>query len=81
VNDHYQVTAGPATMAWNDNGYLTDRGADDFAWTALGQLEQAVISGGSTLDYTYDAFGRRVKTVNGSQTNRFLYHGWHMIGE
>ncbi len=81
VNDHYQVTAGPGAMTWNDNGYLTDRNADDFAWTALGQLEQAAISGGSTLDYTYDAFGRRVQTVNGSQVNRFLYHGWHMIGE
>ncbi len=81
VNDHYQVTAGPGAMTWNDNGYMTDRAADDFAWTALGQLEQAAISGGSTLDYTYDAFGRRVMTVNGSQVNRFLYHGWHMIGE
>jgi len=81
VNSHYQVTAGPAAMQWSNNGYMTDRGVDDFAWTALGQLEQAAISGGSTLDYTYDAFGRRVKTVNGSQTNRFLYHGWHMIGE
>ncbi len=81
VNDHYQVTAGPGAMTWNDNGYMTDRAADDFSWTALGQLEQAAIAGGSTLDYTYDAFGRRVKTVNGSQVNRFLYHGWHMIGE
>jgi YD repeat-containing protein len=81
VNTHYQVTAGPASMSWNGNGYLIARGADDFAWTALGQLAQADIDGGDTLDYTYDAFGRRVKTVNGSQVNRFLYHGWHMIGE
>ncbi len=81
ITDHYQVTAGPASMTWNDNGYLTARGADDFAWTALGQLAQADIDGGDTLDYTYDAFGRRVKTVNDSQVNRFVYHGWHMIGE
>ena len=81
VNTHYQVTAGPASMSWNDNGYLIARGDDDFAWTALGQFAQADIDGGDTLDYTYDAFGRRVKTVNDSQVNRFLYHGWHMIGE
>ena len=60
---------------------MTDRGSDDFGWTALGQMSQAAVSGQTARDYTYDAFGRRVKTVVGSQTNRFLYHGWHMIGE
>ncbi len=68
-------------MTWNNNGHMTDRASDDFAWTALGQLRQAAISGQTARDYTYDAFGRRVKIVVGSQTNRFLYNEWHMIGE
>lgn len=72
---------GGVNLDWDANGQLTDFGSDGFSWTALGQLAQVAISGGSTLGYTYDAFGRRVKTVSGSQVNRFLYHGWHMIGE
>jgi len=81
-NSFYQYSSvAGISNSWDANGQQTERGNDDFAWTALGQLRQAAISGQTARDYTYDAFFRRVRTVVGSQTNRFLYHGWHMIGE
>lgn len=82
VDNLYQSTAfGSDNLSWDLNGQLTDYAADDYTWTALGQLAKADPTGVTARDYTYDAFGRRVKTKVGSQENEFLYHGWHMIGE
>ena len=45
-NSFYQYTSvAGVSNSWDANGQLTDRGSDDFSWTALGQLRQAAISG------------------------------------
>ncbi len=75
---------GPAVVTGVSGGCGPCGGGGSFGGspeTAAMGLRQAAISGQTARDYTYDAFGRRVKTVVGSQTNRCLYHGWHMIGE
>jgi len=79
-NAGYQYTNIGTAMTWDSNGQLTDWGTTDYAWTALGQMSQAAVSGETARDYEYDAFGRRVKTLVGSAETQMLYHGWHMIG-
>jgi len=83
-NAGYQYThiaSTPVNLTWDSNGQLTDWGTTDYAWTALGQMSQAAVSGETARDYEYDAFGRRVKTLVGSVETQMLYHGWHMIGQ
>ncbi|MGB0684697.1 MAG: DUF6531 domain-containing protein, partial [Planctomycetota bacterium] len=82
-NDGYQYTSvGGTSQTYNDNGQVTADGSDTYSWTALGQLEEADPASASKRTYSYDAFGRRVKTVvTSGATTEFIYHGWHMIGE
>lgn len=75
-----QIGSTAGNLTWDDNGQLTDWNTTDYSWTALGQMEQADVSGETARDYTYDAFGRRVSTKLGTADTQFLYHGWHMIG-
>jgi RHS repeat-associated protein len=77
----YQYTQiGTPTLSWDANGQMTAWGSTGYSWTALGQMSQVAVSGEITRDYTYDAFGRRVKTLVGSAETQMLYHGWHMVG-
>jgi len=81
-NDFYQYTdVGGTAWTWDDNGQLTDNGGWAFSWTALGQLAEADPDTGTTREYLYDAFGRRVETTVGSAVSKYIYVGWHMVGE
>src|SRR5207247_8997381 len=47
------------------NGSITQDGSTTFQWDVRGRLTQ-VVSGSTTLQFTYDCFNRRTgKTVNG----------------
>lgn len=54
------------------DGFLAQRGADTFQYSAKGELLQAVV-GGVTVTYAYDGLGRRVSRTSGGGTYQYLY--------
>src|SRR5438094_5769100 len=67
-----------ATLAYDNNGNLTNDGTNTYMWNARNQL--VTISGSVSANFQYDAFGRRVsKTING--TTQFLFDGANPVQE
>lgn len=68
---------GTASYIHDIEGQTTSRAdaptVSNYTWDARGRLTRASLSSGQTVDYTYDAFGRRTgRTANGTTTS-FLY--------
>ena len=62
---------GATNYLFDADGYLQARGADTFDYSAEGELLSAH-AGGQTIDYAYDAYGRRVgRTVGGAREAYF----------
>jgi RHS repeat-associated protein len=82
----YTVGSGTYTFRWR---YVKDgsgTSGDDCAWVDWVQWEGSVAEPAtdawSTLDYVYDAFGRRVeKKYDGRTVLKYLYDGDHCIAE
>jgi RHS repeat-associated protein len=67
------------TLSYDANGNLTNDGTNTYTWDARNYL--TAISGGATVSFVYDAFGRRMsKTVGGGST-QFLYDQWNPVQE
>lgn len=86
-NDSYQYTIvdppGSTSISpqWDADGHCIDYDTWSYDWTALNQLAKATPDSGMAREYTYDAFGRRVETKVGSAVSKYIYVGWHMVGE
>jgi RHS repeat-associated protein len=64
---------GGTVYQHNDDGFLTNRGTDSFTYSARGELIQAT-AGGTTIDYAYDGFGRRVgRKVDSGNWQQYFY--------
>jgi len=63
---------GTTAYAYDGAGFLTERGADRFDYSARGELLSATV-GTTTVTYRYDALGRRIARVQGAQTTQYLY--------
>ena len=63
---------GTTAYAHDSAGFLTERGADRFDYSARGELLSATV-GATTVTYRYDALGRRVARVQGAQVTQYLY--------
>jgi RHS repeat-associated protein/uncharacterized repeat protein (TIGR01451 family) len=64
--------------AQGDLASSTDRSTGKvthYAWDAEHQLRSVTLPDGSTVDYSYDPFGRRVTQVHGSQAVHYGYDG------
>ncbi|MGH2459947.1 MAG: RHS repeat-associated core domain-containing protein, partial [Chloroflexota bacterium] len=70
-NDQLQ-TFGSTSYSFDPAGFLTARGGDTFSYGARGELLSATV-GGSTVSYSYDAFGRRVSRTDSSGTSQYFY--------
>src|SRR5262249_31053284 len=56
---------GGSSVAHDANGSITQDGSTTYSWDGRGRLTQ-VVSGSTTLEFSYDCFNRRVtKTTNG----------------
>ncbi len=78
LNQYDQV--GAAAYIYDADGNLTDDGTATYAYDAENRLTQ-VVTGATTVQFTYDAFGRRAsKSVNGVIT-KFFYDGDDLIIE
>jgi RHS repeat-associated protein len=67
-----QTSLGATAITVDDDGFLTQRGADHFTYTASGELAQATAAG-QTVSYAYDAAGRRVARIQNGQRTTYLY--------
>jgi RHS repeat-associated protein len=74
---------GPTTYGFDQEGQTTTKtdaqGTTTFQWDSRARLRQVVLPGGQTVDYGYDALGRRTsRTTNGVTTN-FLNDGDEVV--
>jgi len=68
-----QVTqVGDLQYVHDKDGYLTQRGSDQFNYSMRGELISAT-AGGQQIQYVYDGFMRRVARTVGGNTTQFLY--------
>ena len=79
------VSATGMGFTWDDNGNLLtwDDGVDD--WTYRYGPEDRLINvgknGGFSAHYTYDAGGRRVRSLDGGGVTDYVYSGLNVIDE
>jgi RHS repeat-associated protein len=74
------VGANGASFGYDANGNLTSKtdasGSWSYAWDYENRLKQASLSGGVTVDYNYDALGRRIQlTSTTGGITKFAYDG------
>lgn len=74
------VAANGASLGYDANGNLTSKTDASRSWTYSwdyeNRLKQASLSGGVTVNYSYDAFGRRIqRTSSTGSTTKFIYDG------
>jgi RHS repeat-associated protein len=79
-NDHNQLTSwNGAPYTYDNNGNLTSDGTRIFSWNARNRLTS--MSGAASAQFSYDAWGRRVrKSINGVAT-QFRYDGDNTLQE
>jgi RHS repeat-associated protein len=85
-NVRYGYTAyGATTRTYDLSGNVTARGTDVFKWDSKNRLAEADLTGGTKLEFGYDALGRRVekkKTVGANvTTTNWVYDGWNPVQE
>ena len=79
--NQYTVAPGVSSFSYDANGNMTGDGIRTYAYDAENRLI-TVTQGGSTWNYKYDYFGRRIaKWGTGITETRFLYDGWNLIAE
>ena len=74
------VTANGASFGYDANGNLTSKtdasGSWTYSWDYENRLKQVSLSGGLTVNYSYDALGRRIQRLSTtSGTTKFVYDG------
>ncbi|WP_081070579.1 RHS repeat-associated core domain-containing protein [Burkholderia stagnalis] len=74
-----RYTAINATLVGYDKaGDVLAFGNEAYAWSGIGELVSA-IGGGSTLTFTYDALGRRIRESDGTTTNFVVWDGARLL--
>ena len=66
------VRRGTVDYDFDDDGFMTGRGADAFRYSARGELLEAEV-GGETVTYAYDGMGRRTARTHDGATTTYLY--------
>jgi RHS repeat-associated protein len=79
---HSGSLAGPllATLTYDFNGNVASDGIRSYTWDALDQLAQ-VSAGATTVTYSYDSEGRRIKKITGGQTTQWLSDSQNIYAE
>ena len=66
------IQQGGVNYTFDDDGYLTTRGSDTFAYSARGELLSATV-GGQTNTYQYDGMARRIGKTDAQGVTQYLY--------
>lgn len=74
---------GNASYTFDNEGQTTSRNnaptVTNFTWNARGRLTKATLSNGQSVDYGYDALGRRNSSAASGITTNFLYDGLDVV--
>ncbi|HRI68462.1 MAG TPA: RHS repeat-associated core domain-containing protein [Polyangium sp.] len=77
--DDRLVTRGNVVYEFDDAGYMTTRGIDQFVYGARGELFEATLNADLTTEkvirYSYDAMGRLTARTDASGSTQYLYAG------
>lgn len=78
------TAANGTSYGYDANGNLTSKtnasGSWSYSWDPDNKLKQAVLSGGVTVSYGYDALDRRVQRSDSSgATSKFVYDGQDVV--
>jgi len=73
-----------ATYSYDNNGNLLSKtnasGTTNFTWSEENQLKQVTLPGGLTVNYKYDALGRRIqRTTSAGANERYVYDGHDVL--
>ncbi len=67
-----QTAAGPLAFSFDADGFLAQRGGDDYDYAPSGELLSAE-AGATTVTYAYDVVGRRTRRTAGGVDTSYLY--------
>ena len=74
---------GSNTYDFNAVGQTTHKtdasGTTQYNWDARGRMTGATLPGGTSVNYTYDIFGRRTSRSSGGVTTQFLHDGSEVV--
>lgn len=56
-------------------------GTTNYQWDARGRLTKAVLPNGQSVDYSFDALGRRASRSYQGNTTSFLYDGSDVVAD
>ncbi len=73
------TTRDSTALTYDLAGNLTSDGTNTYTWNARNQL--IAISGGTTVSFAYDPFGRRSTRTVGGTTTKYLYDGLNTVQE
>jgi len=74
---------GPTSYSFNELGQTTAKaeaaGTTSYQWDARGRLIQVNLPNSQTINYSYDAVGRRSSRTAAGNTTTFLYNGTEVV--
>lgn len=74
---------GASSFTFDNEGQTTTKTTGpnglSFDWDARGRMTRATLANGQSVNYNYDALGRRVSRTANGQTTRFLYDGEDVV--
>jgi RHS repeat-associated protein len=79
-NELTSTTNGNYTYDSNGNEKSKPDGTTYF-WDSENRLTQVILPGGSTVNFKYDPFGRRIQKSSASSTTDYLYDGMNVLEE
>ncbi len=86
ANNANRITQfGEYTFSFNDKGQTTTRinssGTATYSWDIRGRLKNVALPNGETVNYNYDALGRRTSRTSNNQTTNFVYDGQNIVAD
>lgn len=64
---------GNVAYQFDDDGFMTQRGATSFEYSSRGELMKVMLPDGKVISYAYDGVGRRVARSSDAGTYEYLY--------
>jgi RHS repeat-associated protein len=86
ANNANRITQfGDSTFSFDDKGQTTTNttatGTSMYTWDVRGRLKSVALPNGETVNYNYDALGRRTSRTSNNQTTNFVYDGQDVVAD